>query len=273
MKLITFFASMFCASNIFAALGKPEDWQINFQEAATPVMEQLNNFHNILLIIIFAIVAIVCAVLFYILFKFNAKKHPIPNKFTHNVKLEVLWTLIPVVILVIIAIPSLRILKFAETIPDHDLTVKIVGYQWYWGYTYPDNGNFSFDSNIIQDKDLKPGDLRLLEVDNKVVIPVNTNVRLLVTAADVVHSFAVPSFGIKTDAVPGRVNHTWVRVTKLGTYHGQCSELCGVNHGFMPIKIEVVSKEDFEKWVEESKQKFAANLPIKQEPKLSMITQ
>jgi cytochrome c oxidase subunit 2 len=258
MRLIVFFISIFLSSNAFGALGKPEPWQLDFQEAATPVMEQLHYFHNLLLVIIFSIVAIVCSVLFYILYRFNSKRNPVPNRFAHNVKLEVFWTLIPVVILVIIAIPSLRILKFAETIPDHELTVKVVGYQWYWGYTYPDNGNFSFDSNIIQDKDLQPGDLRLLEVDNKIVIPVNTKVRFLITAADVVHSFAVPSFGVKTDAIPGRVNHTWVRVTKPGVYYGQCSELCGVGHGFMPIKVEVVSKEEFEKWVEESKQKFAS---------------
>jgi cytochrome c oxidase subunit 2 len=258
MKLIAFFISILLPAGAFAGLGKPDPWQMHFQEAATPVMEQLNHFHNLLLIITFSIVVIVCAVLFYILFRFNAKRNPVPNRFSHNVKLEVLWTIIPVIILIVIAIPSLRLLKFAETIPEHELTVKVVGYQWYWGYSYPDNGNFSFDSNIILDKDLKPGDLRLLEVDNKVVIPVDTNVRFLITAADVIHSFAVPSFGIKSDAIPGRVHETWARVTKPGVYYGQCSELCGVNHGFMPIKIEVVSKEEFEKWVKEAQKQFAS---------------
>ena len=258
MQLLNFVMILFFSRSIFADLGKPHSWQMHFQDAATPVMEEMTKFHDHLLIIIFTIVVLVTAILLYILFRFSAKRNPVPNRFTHNVALEVFWTLIPVVILVMIGIPSLRVLRLAEEIPDPEMTVKVVGYQWYWGYTYPDHGNFSFDSNMIQDKDLQPGQLRLLEVDNKIVLPVDTNVRFLITAADVVHSFAVPSFGIKTDAIPGRVNHTWARITKIGTYYGQCSELCGVNHGFMPIKIEVVSKEQFQEWIKEAQKKFAA---------------
>ena len=258
MRIFTFLLSLLYSSNIFAALGKPDPWQMNFQEPATPVMEQLYDFHNLLLWITGGIVGIVCLILLYIIVRFNSKSNPVPQKFTHHVGLEVFWTIIPVIILVVIAIPSFRILKFAETVPESEVTVKVVGYQWYWGYSYPDQGDFYFDSNMIQDVDLKEGDLRLLEVDNEIVLPIDTNVKFLVTAADVIHSFTVPSFGIKTDAVPGRINETWVRVTKPGIYYGQCSELCGMNHGFMPIRVRVVSKEEFAKWVEKSKIEFAS---------------
>jgi cytochrome c oxidase subunit II len=236
----------------------PTPWQIGFQEPATRVMENIEWLHHFLMSIMAAVVALVMFLLAFVCIKFNAKTHPIPNKFTHNVLIEVLWTFIPVVILVIIAIPSFRILEYAEHTPKSDLTVKVVGYQWYWHYIYPDNGNFEFDSYMIATKDLKPGQKRLLEVDNRVVIPAGKVVRFLTTSADVIHSFGVPSFGIKIDAIPGRTNETWVKVDKPGIYYGQCSELCGVNHGFMPIAVEVVPEEVFLQWVADAKQKFGA---------------
>lgn len=249
--LISFILS---SSNILAS--QPTPWQIDFQEAASPLMAELHNFHNLLLIICTLIVGFVFFLIVYVLIRFNAKSNPVPAKFTHNTAIEIVWTVIPIIILVIIAIPSFRILKIAEHTPPADLTIKVVGSQWYWSYIYPDE-NIEFDSYMIQDADLKPGQLRLLEVDNRIVIPQGATIKFLITAADVIHSFAVPSLGLKTDAVPGRTNEAWAKIDKKGVYYGQCSELCGVNHGFMPIAIEVVSKEDFVKWVEQAKIKFA----------------
>jgi len=239
-----------------ALASEPQAWQMTFQPPATPVMENIEWLHNFLMMIMFGVVAFVTFLLTYVCIRFNAKANPVPNKFTHNVLVEVLWTFIPIILLVVIAIPSFKILNYAEETPKSDLTIKVVGYQWYWHYAYPDYGNFEFDSYMIPTKDLKPGQRRLLEVDNRVVIPAGKVVRFLTTGADVIHSFAVPSFGIKVDAVPGRTNETWVQVEKPGVYYGQCSELCGVNHGFMPIAIEVVTPEEFEIWVEGAKKKF-----------------
>ncbi len=241
-----------------ARASKPEPWQLNFQEAASPVMAEINDFHNLLLIIVAATVAFIFFLIAYVAVRFNARANPVPNRFTHNLVIEVVWTIIPIIILVIIAIPSFRILKMAEHTPQADMTVKVIGSQWYWTYEYPDHGNFAFDSYMIPDADLKPGQLRLLEVDNRMVVPQGATIKFLITAADVIHSFAIPSLGLKTDAVPGRTNEAWTRIDKKGVYYGQCSELCGVNHGFMPIAIEVVSKEEFAQWVEKSKVKFAS---------------
>jgi len=243
------------ASTCYAS--KPHEWQLNFQEAAIPIMAELHSFHNFLLFIITAIVLFVLLLLIYVIFRFSAKRNPIPAKFTHNIAIEVIWTVIPILILIIIAIPSFRILKIAEHSPTPDVTIKVVGSQWYWSYSYPDHGNIEFDSNMLQDKDLKPGQIRLLEVDNRVIVPQGSVIKFLITASDVIHSFAIPSLGIKTDAVPGRVNQTWTKIDKKGVYYGQCSELCGVNHGFMPIAIEVVSKEEFQQWVAKSKMKLS----------------
>lgn len=234
---------------VFAFAGAPEPWQMGFQKAATPVMEDIENLHNFLMAILTGIVVIVFALLSYVCLRFNSKVNPVPSKFSHNVLIEIIWTVIPAIILVVIAIPSFRNLYISEKIPKADLTVKVVGYQWYWHYQYPDNGGFEFDSYMIEDNDLKQGQRRLLEVDNRVIIPAGKVVRFMITAADVIHSFAVPAFGVKKDAIPGKVNETWVKVDKPGVYYGQCSELCGVKHGFMPIAVEVVPAEEFEAWV------------------------
>ncbi|MEQ1705416.1 MAG: cytochrome c oxidase subunit II [Rickettsiales bacterium] len=233
--------------------GLPKPWQLNFQEAATPVMEQLNDMHDMLLVMCFAISIFVLVMLVYISVRFSRKRNPVPSKNSHNTKLEIIWTTIPILILVAIAIPSLRLHYFMERSVDAEMTLKVVGYQWYWHYEYPDNGGINFDSYMLKDKDLKSGDHRLLAVDNRLVVPVDTKIRVLITGADVIHAFAVPAFGIKRDAIPGRLNDTWFKATKIGTFYGQCSELCGVGHGFMPIVVDVVSKEDFAKWVETKK--------------------
>lgn len=258
MKYITFIVALLLPSICFAD-GVALPWQLGFQTPASPLMEELYWFHNLLVFITVAIVVFVFALILYVMFRFSAKRNPNPATFTHNITIEVVWTIIPIIILIIIAIPSFRILKLAEQTPPAEMTVKVVGSQWFWTYSYPDHGNFEFDSCMIQDKDLQPGQKRLLEVDNRMLIPENTTVKFLITAADVLHSFAVPALGIKMDAVPGRTNETWTMVAKTGVYYGQCSELCGVNHGFMPIAIEVVSKEEFEEWITRAKQQFVTN--------------
>jgi cytochrome c oxidase subunit II len=243
----------------YAGLGQPTPWQLGLQDAGSPVMADIRSFHTFVLWIVTAITVFVLALLVIIIVRFNARANPTPSRTTHNTPLEVLWTVVPVLILVLIAIPSFRLLFTELDVPTPDLTIKATGKQWYWSYAYPDNGNFEFDSLLVQEKDLKPGQLRLLTVDNEMVVPVNKVVHVLVTGADVIHSFAVPSFGIKIDAVPGRVNDTWFKATTIGTYHGQCSELCGKDHSFMPITVRVVNDADFTAWVADAKKKYASD--------------
>ncbi len=223
-------------------------WQMYYQEPVTPVMEMLYDFHLMLLYIEGGIVVLVAALLIYVIFRFRASKSKTPSKTAHNTLLEIIWTTIPVLILVFIAFPSFRLLYMMDVTPKADLTIKAIGSQWYWTYEYPDQ-DIKFDSNMIPDDELKPGQLRLLEVDHRVIVPTNTNVRLITTSSDVIHSWAVPAFGVKRDSVPGRLNETWFNVKKEGVYYGQCSELCGVKHGFMPIVVEAVPQEKFEAWI------------------------
>ncbi len=235
----------------------PKPWQINLPDSASVVKEQITEFHDLLLIIIFGISIFVFLLLIYASIRFHHKNNKTPSKVSHNVLLEIIWTSVPVLILVVIAVPSFKLLYFAEQIPDPEMTIKATGYQWYWGYEYPDHGGFYFDSYMILDEDLKPGQRRLLETTNPVVVPVDTVVRVYVTGNDVIHSWAVPEFGVKQDAIPGRLNETWFKATKEGTYYGQCSEICGTGHAFMPITIKVVSKDAFARWVERAKVEFA----------------
>lgn len=236
-----------------AELGQPAPWEFKLQEAASPVMENIVWFHNFLLVIITVITLFVLALLVAVVMKFNARANPVPSRTTHNTLIEVAWTLIPVLILVAIAVPSFRLLFLELDVPKADLTIKATGKQWYWSYAYPDNGKFEFDSLMAQDK--QP---RLLGVDNEMVVPVNKVIRVQTTGADVIHSFAVPAFGIKIDAIPGRLNETWFKATKTGMFYGQCSELCGKDHAFMPIAVRVVSDQEFASWVEAAKKKFAS---------------
>jgi cytochrome c oxidase subunit II len=238
----------------FAELGQPAPWEFRLQESASPVMDNITWFHNFLFVLITVITLFVLVLLVMIVVKFNAKANPVPSKTTHHTLIEVAWTLIPVLILVGIAVPSFRLLFLELDIPKADVTIKATGKQWYWSYAYPDNGKFEFDSLMAQDK--QP---RLLGVDNEMVVPVNKVIRVQTTGADVIHSFAVPAFGIKIDAIPGRLNETWFKATKTGMFYGQCSELCGKDHAFMPIAVRVVSDQEFAAWVEDAKKKFAAN--------------
>ncbi len=244
-----------------ASADEPKPWQMGFQDPASPIMAQIDDFHDMLLIIISLIALFVMALLGYVIVRFRASNNPTPSKVTHNTAIEVIWTVVPVLILVVIAIPSFKLLYLEKVIPEAEMTVKAIGLQWYWTYEYPDHGDITFDAYMVADADLKEGQPRLLATDNRLVLPVETNIRVLVTADDVIHAWAVPAFGVKIDAIPGRINETWVRIEREGTYYGQCSELCGINHGFMPIAVEAVSKEAFAAWVEKAKREFAATRP------------
>ena len=252
------FGTLVASASALADHGMAHPWQLGLQPPVTPVAEQINDFHNLLMVIITVIAVFVTLLMIYVMIKFSAKSNPVPRTTTHNTLLEVLWTAVPILILVVIAIPSFKLLYFADTTKEAEMTVKAVGHQWYWSYEYPDHGNFTFDASMVEDDELQPGQPRLLATDEAVVIPVNTNIRLLIAADDVLHAWAVPSFGVKLDGVPGRLNETWVRVEKEGTYYGQCSELCGTGHGFMPIMVKVVSKEAFAAWVVKAKAEYAA---------------
>lgn len=220
-------------------------------------MADVISFNNLLLWIIIGIVILVLTLLVTVIVRFNARANPVPSRTTHNTLVELIWTVVPVIILVVIAIPSFRLMFFQLNTPPADVTVKAIGKQWFWSYSYPDNGNFEFDSLMLKDNERKPDQPRLLAVDNEMVVPVNKVVRVQTIGADVIHSFAVPSFGIKIDAIPGRLNETWFKATREGVYYGQCSELCGRDHAFMPIAVRVVSEQAFAAWLTQAKQKFA----------------
>jgi len=248
------------AAEAVAGTGQPSPWQLGFQGAASPIMEQIDQFHWWLLIISTVITLFVLVLLVIVFVRFNEKANPVPSTTTHHTGLEVAWTVIPVVILVAIAVPSFRLLFNQLDIPKADITIKATGTAgWTWVYEYPDHGGFNFISSMIPEKDLKPGQPRLLSVDNEVVLPVNKIVRVQVTAEGIIHAFALPSFGLKIDAIPGRLNETWFKATKTGMFYGQCSELCGINHAYMPIAIRIVEEAEFNKWLAEAKKKFAAN--------------
>jgi len=257
-----------CAVLFFAGLGVvactaiawaegPLPWQIGMQPPATPVKDRLQAFHNELLIIITLITIFVLGLLLYVIVRFHHQRNPVPTRTSHNTIIEMLWTVVPVLILVIIAIPSFKLMYFMDRVPNPDITIKVTGHQWYWSYEYPDQGGLTFDSNLIPEADLKPGQLRLLDVDNPLVVPVDTTIRVLVTGTDVIHSWFVPSFGVQEYAIVGRLNESWMKVEHSGVYYGECNQICGVNHAFMPIKVEAVSKPDFQRWLVDAKKKFA----------------
>jgi cytochrome c oxidase subunit 2 len=235
---------------VLAAAGQAVPWQLGMQDSVTPVMDYITWFHDYLLYVITAIAAFVLALLIIVMVRFNARANPVPSRTTHNTTVEVLWTLIPVIILAAIAIPSFKLLFLELNVPAADLTIKATGKQWYWTYSYPDNGKFEFDSLMLKDADRKDDQPRLLAVNNEVVVPVNKTIRVQVIGAEVIHSFTVPSFGIRIDAVPGRLNETWFKATREGMYYGQCSELCGKDHAFMPIAVRVVSEQAFNEWAD-----------------------
>jgi cytochrome c oxidase subunit 2 len=243
-----------------AAVALPQDWQVGFQASASPVMDQIEGFHRELFWIITLVSLFVLALLVYVVIKFRASANPTPSKVHHNTLLEVAWTLIPVIILVVIAIPSFKLLYYEAEIPTPDVHIRAIGKQWFWTYEYPGaDAGFTYDSLGLSDADAKAkGEPRLLGVDNIVEVPINKVVEIETTGADVIHSWAIPQFGVKMDAVPGRLNHTWFKATQTGTFYGECSELCGARHAFMPIEVKVVSDAEYAQWLADSKKKFAA---------------
>jgi cytochrome c oxidase subunit II len=245
-----------------SAAGAPRDWELGFRPPATPVMQRLEAFHDYLILpIIFAIAAFVLGLLLYVIIRFSARRNPVPSRATHNTVIEMTWTIVPVLILVVIAIPSFKLMYYMDAAKNSQMTIKVTGHQWYWSYEYPDQGKLAFDSNMVRDASLKPGQERLLTADNPLVVPVNTTITVLVTSTDVIHSWFVPEFGVQEYAVPGRVNHAWFRIERPGIYYGQCNQLCGINHAYMPIEIHAVSKQEFESWLKSAKQKFAGDAP------------
>jgi cytochrome c oxidase subunit II len=253
--MIRFFSALFAFALItcaaMPAFALPEPWNLGFQGEASPSAERIHDFHHLLLYIITAITIFVLALLVWVVIRYNKWVNPVPQQFSHNVLIEVIWTVVPVLILLVIAIPSFRLLYYVDRTEDYEMTLKVTGNQWNWSYEYPDNGGISFTSYMIPEKDIdkEKGQLRLLSTDNPVYLPVDTNIQILVTASDVIHAFALPELGVKIDAMPGHTNETWVRITRPGTYYGQCSELCGKDHAYMPIEVIAVSKEEFADWV------------------------
>ena len=260
MKFFTFLTSLLIANQIFAK-GQPTEWQLGFQEAGSPLMQQLIDFHDFVFWIITAITVFVFLLLAYVCVRFSAKNNKKPSTTTHNATLEIAWTLIPVLLLVVIAIPSFRLLYNQNDFTNIDMTIKATGYTWWWGYEYPDHDGITFDSVIVEDDELKEGQPRLLTTDYELVVPVNKNIKMQITSdpSGVIHSWAVPSLGVKMDAIPGRLNETYFNIKEPGMYYGQCSELCGVGHGFMPISIKAVTEEEFASWVETAKEEFASD--------------
>ena len=246
------------SDSVLANFAKP--WEMGFQPAASPIADQAHAFWHLLFWIIVAISILVLLLLGTVIIKFRAKANPVPSKVTHNTLIEVIWTIAPVIILLVIFVPSMRLLFAEDKVADADITIKATGNQWFWEYEYPDEG-FSFVSNIVPDDQLKPGQPRLLTVDEHVVVPVGAVVRVLTTSNDVIHSWAVPAFYVKMDAVPGRLNETWFKAEREGKYFGQCSELCGIRHGFMPIEVEVVSRSDYNTWLTKMKQEYGSLEP------------
>lgn len=256
MKIFSILLSILCATyagQAFAQQGYAGSWDLGLQEAASPIKAEIDDFHNLLLWIISIIVAVVTLLLLYAVIKFRRSKNVEPATFAHNTLIEIAWTILPVIILAVVIIPSFRLLYFEDRIPEADMTIKVTGYQWYWGYEYTDYNDLEFLSYMVPDADINEdeGQRRLLSTDNPVVVPVGENIQIIVTAADVLHSFAIPAAGIKRDAVPGRLNETWVRFDREGTYFGQCSEICGTGHAYMPIEFRAVSREEFDAWTAE----------------------
>ena len=242
-----------------ASAQAPHNWQLGFQPAHSPVQQGIEGLHAMVIWLMAAVTIFVAALLIYCVWRFRASVNPKASRISHHTTLEVAWTVLPVLILVIIAIPSFRMIYFEDRTDAADMTIKVVGHQWYWEYNYPDQGGVKFDSYMVPADDLKPGQLRNLEVDNRVVVPAGKNIRILTTSADVIHSFFIPSLGVQRYAIPGRTIETWVKVDQPGVYYGQCNQICGTNHSAMPISVEAMTEQGFASWIEAAKTKFAAN--------------
>jgi len=254
------------------ALGTPSPWEIGMQPSAGPIKTQIINLHDLVMVIITLITVFVGVLLLWVMFRYNSRRNPTPSKTAHNSVLEIAWTVLPVLILVIIAIPSFRLVYYQDRTHDPDMTIKVTGHQWYWEYTYPDHGNLDFSSYFVPDDQLKPGQLRLLTVDNQLVVPINKNIRVLTTSADVIHSFFVPALGVQRYAIPGRTIETWFRADKTGVFYGECNQICGQNHSRMPIAVHAVTEKEFDAWLEQAKTKFADTAPARPAEPVTVAT-
>lgn len=237
----------------------PKNWELSFQAPHSPVQQGIEGLHALVLWLMALVTIFVAALIIFVCWRYNARRNPVASRVSHHTALEVAWTVLPVLILVVIAIPSFRMVYFEDRTEAADMTIKVTGHQWYWEYTYPDQGGIDFSSLIIPEDQLKPGMLRNLEVDNRLVVPAGKNIRILTTSADVIHSFFIPSLGVQRYAIPGRTIETWVKVDQPGLYYGQCNQICGTNHSLMPISVQALNDKDFAAWVEQAKTKFAAN--------------
>jgi cytochrome c oxidase subunit 2 len=243
------------------AVGAPRPWEMGMQPAFGPVKQHQIDLHDLVLVIITLITLFVAGLLVWVMWRYNAKRNPVPNRIAHHTLLEIAWTVVPVLILVVIAIPSFRLIYYEDKTRDADLTIKVTGHQWYWEYTYPDKNNIDFSSYIIPDDQLKPGQRRLLEVDNQLVVPVGKNIRVLQTSTDVIHSWFIPALGVQRYAIPGRTIETWFRASQPGVFYGECNQICGTNHSRMPIVVHAVTPEEFDAWLNEAKTKFSDATP------------
>jgi cytochrome c oxidase subunit 2 len=244
------------------AVGAPRPWEMGMQRSFGPIKDRIIELHDLVLVIITLITLFVGGLLIWVMIRYNSRRNPIPSQTSHNTVIEILWTVIPVLILVVIAIPSFRLIYYQDRTPDPDMTIKVTGHQWYWEFTYPDQGNIDIESRYIHDEDLKPGQLRLLDVDNQVVIPVGKKIRILTSSTDVIHSFFIPALGVQRYAIPGRTIETWLEADQVGTFYGECNQICGQDHSRMPISVKAISEADFKTWVEAAKKSAsAATLP------------
>lgn len=234
-------------------VGAPRPWEMGMQRSFGPIKDRVIELHNLVLVIITLITLFVGGLLIWVMIRYNSRRNPVPSQTSHNTILEIAWTVVPVLILVIIAIPSFRLIYYQDRTPDPDMTIKVTGHQWYWEYSYPDQGNVDVESRFVHDEDLKPGQLRLLDVDNQMVIPVGKKIRILTSSSDVIHSFFIPAFGVQRYAIPGRTIETWLEADQVGTFYGECNQICGQDHSRMPISVRAVSEADFKAWVEEAK--------------------
>ena len=242
-----------------AAAQTPHAWELGMQTSHSPVENNIQSLHALVNGLMIAVVIFVAGLLLFVVWKFNKKRHPVASRVSHNTILEVAWTVIPVLILVVIAIPSFRLVYFEDRARDADLTIKVTGHQWYWEYNYPDSGNIDFNSMMIADEDIKPGQIRRLSVDNPLVVPAGKKIRILTTGADVIHSFFIPSLGVQRYAIPGRTIETWMQVDKPGDYYGECNQICGTNHSAMPIHVQAMTPVDYQTWLGQAKTKFASD--------------
>ena len=261
-RLAVFFAALAACvptAGLAQIVQAPHPWQLGMQTAHSPVERNVQSLNDLLLWIIVLITVFVAGLLAYVCWRYNARRHPVPGRTSHNTVLEIAWTVLPVLILVIIAIPSFRLIYFEDRTYNPDMTIKVTGHQWYWEYGYPDSGDLHFDSYMVPQEDLKPGMIRNLSADNQLVLPVGKNIRILTTSGDVIHSFFIPSLGVQRYAIPGHTIETWMKVDQPGDYYGECNQICGTNHSAMPIHVHAVTPTEYTAWLEQAKTKFASD--------------